>query len=376
MQGKRQLRNEPWRIGVLFSQKGCTADVERTQLCGTLLAIEEINADGGVNGREIVPIIYEPGEGTLSHVYLAKKLMTEDGVTSIFGCYTSASRRAVMPVMERFNGLLWYPTPYEGFEASPNVIYTGAAPNQTIVKLCSYLIEVYGPRFFLIGSDYIYPRQTNRFLREYLLSKGGVVVAEKYVDIHAPRRAFEPVARAIKDASVDVVFSTVVGQGTSHLYQVYAEAGIDPKRAPIASLTTTEAEIHAMGGDVGEAHITAACYFESVKTDSNASFVARFKKRFGEDVTLNVCAETAYFQIYLFAQALKQVNTLDVDVLRPYILGSSFDAPQGRISISSSGHADLWTRIGRANREGGFDLVIESQSPVPADPFFLRGPDD
>lgn len=376
MQGKRRSRNEPWRIGVLFSQIGCTSDVERTQLCGTLLAIEEINAAGGVNGCEIVPVMYEPGSATMSYVYLAKRLMVEDGVTSIFGCYTSASRKAIMPVVERFNGLLWYPTPYEGFEASPNIIYTGAAPNQTIIKLCSYMIRVYGPRFFLIGSDYVYPRQTNRFLREYLVSQGGVVTAEQYVDIQAPRRSFDPIAQAIKDEGVNVVFSTVVGQGTSHLYQAYADAGIDPKLVPIASLTTTEAEIHAMGCDVGEAHITAACYFESIQNQTNASFVSRFKRRFGEHVTPNVCAETAYFQVYLFAQALEKADSLDTDILRPYVLGSSFDAPQGRVSISASGHADLWTRVGRANRSGGFDLVVESQSPVLADPFFLCGPVD
>lgn len=374
MLGKRYSKHEPWRIGVLFSQTGCTSEVEQTQLHGTLLAIEEINAAGGVNGREIVPVVYEPGSATLSYVYLAQKLMFEDGVTSIFGCYSSASRKAIMPVVERFNGLLWYPTPYEGFEASPNIIYTGAAPNQTIIKLCSYLLQVYGPRFYLIGSDYVYPRQTNRFLREYLASRGGVVVAEKYVDIRAPRRSFTPIAQAIKQSGADVVFSTVVGQGTSHLYQAYAEVGLDPKHSPIASLTTTEAEIRAMGCDVGEAHITAACYFASVQSEANGSFISRFKKRYGEDVTPNVCAETAYFQIYLFAQALEKANTLDTDVLRPYVLGSSFEAPQGRISICPSGHADLWTRIGRANRSGGFDLVVEAQSPVLADPFFVCGP--
>jgi len=374
MQGRQRPGNEPWRIGVLFARNGCTSEVERTQLFGTLLAVEEINAAGGVNGREIVPIVYEPGSASMSYVYLARKLMVEDGVTSIFGCYTSASRKAIMPVVERFNGLLWYPTPYEGFEASPNVIYTGAAPNQTIVKLCSYLMRVYGPRFFLIGSDYVYPRQTNRFLREYLVSQGGSVAAEHYVDIHAPRRDFEPIVRAIRNSGADVIFSTVVGQGTSHLYQAYADAGLDPKRIPIASLTTTEAEINAMGCDVGEAHITAACYFESIRGSTNASFVSRFKKRYGEQAAPNVCAETAYFQIYLFAQALEKAGTLDTDVLRPYVLGSSIEAPQGRVSISETGHADLWTRIGRANRAGGFDLVLESQGPVLADPFFLCGP--
>ena len=376
MQGRSRSKNEPWRIGVLFSQNGWTSDVERTQLCGTLLALDEINSAGGINGREIVPIIYEPGSSTNSYVHLARKLMVEDGVTSIFGCYTSASRKAIMPVVERFNGLLWYPTPYEGFESSPNIIYTGAAPNQTIVKLCTYLLGTFGPRFFLIGSDYVYPRQTTHFLKEYLKSRGGEVVAEHYVDIHSARGSFKPIVQAIKDSGADVVFSTVVGEGTTHLYQAYAEAGLNPQSTPIASLTTTEAEIHAMGYDVGESHITGACYFESVRNEANGAFISRFKKRFGEYAAPNVCAETAYFQIYLFAQALKEADTLDTDILRPLVLGSSFNAPQGRVSISASGHADLVTRIGRANRLGGFEIVLETQDAVLADPFFLYGPVD
>lgn len=374
MRGRSCSKNEPWNIGVLFSQQGWTSDVERTQLCGTMLAIDEINSAGGVNGREIVPVVYEPGSATSSYVYLAKKLMIEDGVTSIFGCYTSASRKAVMPIVERFNGLLWYPTPYEGFEASPNMIYTGAAPNQTIIKLCTYLLETYGPRFYLIGSDYVYPRQTNYFLKEYLLSHGGEVVAEHYVDNHAPATSFKPIAHAIRDSGADVVFSTVVGEGTSHLYQAYGEAGLDPKCTPIASMTTTEAELGAMGYDVGEYHITGACYFESIRSEENAAFIARFKKRFGECSTPNVCAETAYFQIYLFAQALAKADSLDTDILRPFVLGSSMDSPQGKVAISPTGHADLVARIGRANRSGGFDIIAESQVPVLADPFFMCGP--
>ncbi|WP_020186313.1 transporter substrate-binding domain-containing protein [Methylopila sp. 73B] len=374
MKSRRHSRHEPWRIGVLFSQTNTTSEVERTQLCGTLLALDEINAAGGVNGREIVPVIYEPGSSSASYVYLAKRLILEEGVTSIFGCYTSASRKAILPMLERFNGLLWYPTPYEGFEESPNMIYTGAAPNQTITQLCSYLLHTYGTRFFLIGSDYVYPRRTNLFMKEYLQSHGGEVVGERYLDIQAPRLAYLPILRAAKEVGVDVIFSTVVGDGTSHLYQTYADLGLDPTRTPIASLTTTEAEIHAMGCEVAAAHITSACYFESLGNEANAAFVSRFKKRFGDHVTPNVCAETAYFQIFLFAQALAQADSMDTDELRPHVLGSCCEAPQGRVSISASGHADLLPRIGRANHAGGFDIMVDSDAPVAADPFFICGP--
>ena len=362
----------PWRVGVLFAQSGCTCDIEETQLRGTLLAIEEINGDGGVNGREIEPVIYDPGSSSIPYAYLAKKLLIEDGVTSIFGCYTSASRKVVMPVVERLNGLLWYSTTYEGFEYSPNVIYTGAAPNQNSLGLCRYLLQNHGPRVYLIGSDYIYPRRSNRLFRELVAAQGGTVVAERYVDIRAQREAFVPIMRDLREASADVIFSTVVGSGTSHLYRAYAEAGFDPKRVPIASLTTTEAELRAMGFAYGQSHITAASYFEGVETAANTAFVSRYKKRFGYDQSTNVCAETAYFQVHLFARALAQTNSMATDDLRPVILGSSFEAPQGHVRINAaSGHADLWTRIGRANGGGQFDLIWESAAPVPSDPFLI-----
>ena len=362
----------PWRVGVLFAQTGCTAEIERTQLGGTLLAIEEINANGGINGRELQPIIYDPGADNTLYAHLARKLLLEDGVTSIFGCYTSASRRSVMPVVERLNGLLWYPTTYEGFEVSPNVIYTGAAPNQNSLELCRYLAETYGNRFYLIGSDYIYPRRSNRLFRELVAAERGVVVAERYVDFRAGRRDFAPIMQDIKDAAVDVIFSTVVGDATTHLYQAYAEAGFDPRRMPIASLTTTEAELQAMGPVTGEAHITAASYFEGIQSEANRTFVEQYKRRFGGDRSTNACAETAYFQVCLFARALAKANSIATDDLRPLVLDSSFDAPQGRVHIDPvSGHANLWTRIGRANRAGQFDLIWESTGAIEPDPFLI-----
>ncbi|MBX5454907.1 MAG: transporter substrate-binding domain-containing protein [Acidobacteriia bacterium] len=372
MPGISYRRDDAWRVGVLFSRTGFMAVIEDTQLRGTLLAIEEINAAGGVNGREIVPIVYDPGSEPAVFGHLAKRLMVEDQVTTIFGCYTSSSRRAVIPVVERLNGLLWYPTLYEGFEYSPNVIYTGAAPNQNSVVLCRYLLENYGRRFFFVGSDYIYPRESNRIMGDLVRRQGGEVVGETYVSLRAQRRDFQPVIRQIRAASPDVIFSTVVGDGTIYFYQAYAEAGFNPKVMPIASLTTTEAEIRAMGFDVGEGHITAASYFQTIEGGQNTGFVSRYHKRFGDDEPTNACVEAAYFQVHVFAKALESTNSLDTDILRPMVLGTEFDAPQGRISINeASNHANLWTRIGRANRRGQFDIVFRSQDAVPADPYLI-----
>lgn len=372
MLGRSTRTSEPWRVGVIFSKTGFMAVIEETQLRGTLIAIDEINAAGGINGRELEPIVFDPGSESAAFGYCAKRLMIEHGVTTIFGCYTSSSRKAVLPVVERLNGLLWYPTLYEGFEFSQNIIYTGAAPNQNSVTLCRFLMENYGSRFYFVGSDYVYPRESNRIMRELLRNNGGEVVGESYLSLRAERRDFLPIVRDIRRQSPDVIFSTVVGDSTIHLYQSYAESGFDPKTTPIASLTTTEAEIRAMGFDVGEGHITAAPYFESIDNERNSSFVARYKRRYGEDSSTNMCVEAAYFQVHVFAKALEQTNSIETDVLRPMVLGSEFEAPQGHVAINAAcSHTDLWTRIGRVNRWGQFDILQQSLAPVGADPYLI-----
>lgn len=364
--------DEPWRIGVLFSNSGYMAVIERTQLMGTLLAIEEINAAGGVLGRPIQPVIRDPASDPAGFARGAKQMMMEDRIQSIFGCYTSSSRKAVLPIVERLNGLLWYPTLYEGFEFSSNVIYTGAAPNQNSLALCEFLLERYGRRVFFIGSDYIYPRESNRIMRELLIENGGEVVGERYLPLWAKRADFRPLMEEVREASPDAIFSTVVGDTTTFLYQSYADAGFDPGVMPIASLTTTEAEVRAMGADVGEGHITAAPYFTTVENPINNGFVARLQKRYGGDVDCNMCLEAAYFQVHIFARALATSASLDTEILRPAVMRTQVEAPQGSVGVNpASAHTDLWSRIGRINARGQFDILRQSLKAVRADPYLV-----
>ena len=370
MPANRNAGAEPWRVGVLFSRTGCMAIIEETQYRGTLVAIEEINARGGINGRPIEPVVYDPGSENARFREHAWRMMVEHDVSTIFGCYTSSSRKAVLPIIERLNGLLWYPTVYEGFEYSPNIIYTGAAPNQNSLELCDYLTAQGGRRFFFVGSDYVYPRESNRIMRDLIARRQGEVVGEHYVSLRASRHDFAPVIRAIRELQPDVIFSTVVGDATVWLYQAYADAGFDPETMPIASLTTTEAEVRAMGFDVASGHITAAPYFQCLSGAGNAAFVERYKRRYGDDEPTNMCVEAAYFQVHLFAAALEQANTTDTDVLRGTVLGSSFDAPQGRITIDPGcSHTNVWSRVGRARRDGQFEILRESVGAVAADPY-------
>ncbi len=212
--------------------------------------------------------------------------------------------------------------------------------------------------------------KSNRIMRELVKRRGGQVVGERYVGLRASRRDFVPIMNEIVQLSPDIIFSTVVGESTVHLYQTYADFGFDPRNMPIASLTTTEAEIRAMGADVAEGHITAASYFEGLPGAANSAFVKRYKCRFGDDQSTNMCVEAAYFQVHLFARALELANSLDPEILRPMVLGATFDAPQGTVSIDAGcSHANLWCRIGRANGSGQFDVMQESSSLVPPDPF-------
>jgi branched-chain amino acid transport system substrate-binding protein len=366
------LDSSPWKVGILFSKTGPLAVIEETQLRGTILAINEINESGGINGRPIETVYYDPASEASAFGRLAKRMMVEDGVSTIFGCYSSSSRKSVVPVVERLNGLLWYPTVYEGFEFSSNVIYTGAAPNQNCVELCHFLMSHFGKRFYFVGTDYIYPRVSNKIVRDFVNSNFGEVVGEKYVKLTAQHQDYAPIMHDIRKVKPDVIFSTVVGKSTADFYQSYCDFGFDTKTMPIASLTTTEAEIRAMGTDVGEGHITAAPYFEGLENQASLSFTKRYKQRYGCDEPTNTCVETAYFQVHMFAEALKRGNSLHTDVLRANVLGIDYEAPQGNVSINlSSGHADVWTRVGRANRSGLFDVLYSSKTAVMADPYLL-----
>ena len=259
-------------MGVLFSQTGVTSAVEQSQLNATLLAIEEINSGGGVLDRMIEPVIYDPASDPKQFRALAERLFQVDRIRLLFGCYMSSTRKAVLPVVESHRGLLFYPTLYEGFEYSRHCIYTGAAPNQNSLQLAKFLLSTYGNRFLLVGSNYIYPYESNRLMADFVVQGRGKVLDEIYVPLEADPRDFEKVISRIKKTSPDVIFSTVVGRGTSVFYEAYRNAGFDPAKMPIASLTTSEAEVAEMHREAAEGHITAAPFFETSVVACGAAF--------------------------------------------------------------------------------------------------------
>ncbi len=362
----------PIHVGVLFSQKGHMAVTENAQLRGTLVAIDEINSFGGVNGRSIVPMIEEPGSSPTAYKELARKLLVRDQVSVIFGCCSSASRKALLPLLERYGGILFYPSVYEGFEYCPNVIYTGATPSQTIVPLVEYLFQNYGRKMFLAGSDYIFAREINRITKEFLLESGGTVTGEEYISVGAGDAVFRAVAAKIKGTNPDVILCTVVGEDTAPFYEACHVIGVHPARSPIASLTASEGELEALSPGARAGHITAASYFHGLETPTNRNFVAIYQARYGTHSRPSIYAETAYFQVHLFAEAVAAAGNCDSDQLLGLLRGARITAPQGEIMVDpENNHVYLRPRIGRARDDGGFDIIWEATAAIKPDPYLL-----
>ena len=321
--------SDTWRVGVLFSRTGLTAVTETEHFLGTALAIQEINQAGGVLGREIEVVTYDPESDPETYRRLADRLLTDDGISVIFGCSSSAQRKAVLPAIERRNGLLWYPSLYEGFEYSPNVIYTGASPNQNSFPLAEYLVRNHGRRVLMAGSDYIYPRKSNRIMRDLVETYGGKIVDEVYVPMAASEQRLREIVVRAKELAPDVVFSTIVGRSAQMFYRLYREAGLDPASMPIASLTMAEGEVQVIGAALCEGHITAATHFGSLRGSSNRRFAENFHRAFGADKPISMWSAGAYAQVNLFALALERAGTLDTQRLVEAALGLSFEAPEG-----------------------------------------------
>ncbi len=366
-------QNEPVRVGILYSETGATSTIGHSQLQGALLAVEEINDAGGLLGRELVAVQYDPASTPSRYAELAEQLILRDQINVIFGCYMSSSRKAVIPVVEKWNKLLFYPTLYEGFEFSGNVIYTGAAPNQNSVQLADFMTSSFGARVYLIGSDYIYPYESNRIMRELVMQHpDSEILGEHYLPIDASEGDYRAIMEDIRVKQPDFIFSTVVGDSTASLYRAYADAGFNPRTMPIASLTTSEAEIAQMGPEAAQGHFMAAPYFQSIDSPANHSFLARLRRRFGDHCCPNLCWEAAYFQTHLFANAFRQAGSDNISELLPQLLGSEFEAPQGRVRVDPGNHHTwLYPRVGRANAQGEFTIVRQATRAVSPDPYLV-----
>lgn len=363
---------ETVKVGVLFSQSGCTSHLGHSQLRGTLQALAEINEAGGAGGRELVPVVRDACSDPATYARLAEELIATEGVNVLFAAYMSSSRKALIPVVEKWDKLLFYPTLYEGFEFSPNVIYTGAAPNQNSVQLAEFMTAQFGARVYMVGSDYIYPYESNRIMIDLVTQRpDGQILGEVYMPLVASERDFAPVIADLRAKQPDFVFSTLVGDSTAAFYRACAEAGLDARRTPIASLTTSEIELRQMGA-AAAGHFTSSPYFQSIDNPVNRRCIAQLKARFGADAVASAPWEAAYFQVHLFANALALAGSERRDQLVARLADAEFDAPQGRVKIDRlTQHTCLYPRIGCATADGDFTIVREATRRVHPDPYLV-----
>ncbi|MBA56848.1 MAG: urea ABC transporter substrate-binding protein [Pseudomonadales bacterium] len=359
-------------VGILHSVTGTMAISETGSVQAEKLAIEQINAMGGVLGRQI-KIIQEDGASDWpTFAEKSKKLLVNDKVAAVFGCWTSASRKAALPVFEQYNGMLYYPTFYEGLEQSPNVIYTGQEATQQILEGLDWASKTKGAKkFYLLGSDYIWPRTSNKIARKHIenVLKAKVVGEEYYPLGHTQ---FNSVINKIKLKKPDVVFISVVGGSNVAFYKQLKAAGIDmTKESPLfLTISVTEDEILGIGGENIEGIYASMKYFQSLPNDNNKAFVEAFKKKWGKDIVIGDVTQAAYLGPWLWKAAVEKAGSFDVDKVREASPGIELTtAPEGYVKVHKNHHLWSKTRIGVAMPDGQYKVVYESDDLIEPDPF-------
>lgn len=362
------------KIGLLFSITGSYGIIGRSMLNGAILACDQINADPSF-GVKLDTMQVDPG-GNLNAYSAGAEAMIAAGARHIVGCYTSSSRKEVIPIFEKRDALLWYPTHYEGFESCNNVIYTGAAPNHHMLPLVDYLVRHVGRRIFCVGSNYIWAWESNRVLREELALRRGSVVGERYLPVG--ETDVDCIIDAIFQASPDAVFNSLIGESAYAFFRRFRQAcnerGIDQKkRFPVASCNLSEPELTCIGSDAVDGHLSSSVYFASIDTPANQSFTARYRAAFPEEVAPSAEAEATYCATLLLAQSLKKAGTAMLADIKRCAANQTLQAPQGMITIDpDTFHAHLTPRIGLSRKDSQFDIVFDAGKPVAPDPYLIN----
>ena len=356
------------KVGLLHSLSGTMAISEVPVRDSELLAIKEINEAGGVLGKQIVAIEEDGASDPGTFAEKAEKLLTQDNVVTVFGCWTSASRKAVMPVFEKYYGLLWYPVQYEGMEASPNIMYMGASPNQQVVPAVDYCAKNFGKRMYLVGSDYIFPRTANRIIRAQLGNLEGECVGETYVPMGY--QDFAEVIEEIKAEKPDVVINSLNGDSNVYFFKQLAEAGFTADNMPIMSFSISEEEISTIGVDYLVGNLVAWNYYETTETKRNAKFVSDYKSEYGSDRVTGDPIEAGYIAVHMWAKACEKAGSFDVEAVRIAAKGLSFTAPEGTVTIDGENqHLYKQVRIGKINKEGLIDEIWATPGAIKPDPY-------
>jgi urea transport system substrate-binding protein len=382
--GRYALAADTIKVGVLHSLSGTMAISETVLKDVTLMAIDEINAKGGVLGKKLEPVVVDPASNWPLFAEKARQLLTQDKVAVVFGCWTSVSRKSVLPVFEELNGLLFYPVQYEGEELSKNVFYTGAAPNQQAIPAVEYLLSKEGggaKRFVLLGTDYVYPRTTNKILRAFLHSKGieDKDIDEKYTPFgHADYQTIVADIKKFSAGGKTAVVSTINGDSNVPFYKELGNAGLKATDVPVVAFSVGEEELRGVDTKPLVGHLAAWNYFMSLKNPTNDAWkkewaaYAKAKKLPNADKPLtNDPMEAAWIGIHMWKQAVEKAKTTDVDKVIAAMAGQTFKAPSGITSTMDpkNHHLHKSVFIGEVKADGQFNVVWKTKGPIKAQPW-------
>lgn len=374
------IRRRKIKVGLLWSLSGHLSVIEKPSRDVALFWIDEANRNGGVAGAEIEPIIIDTHSDLKAYRSGILKLMREDQVLATFGGYTSASRRAIMPLVTMHDGLFYYPTCYEGRECWQHIICTGPIANQHSFDLIPYMVRNHGQRAYFIGSNYVWAKESNRNASRWLADIGGELVSERYVPLGSG--VLDDILDDIKRQAPDWIFSTVVGDSDIYLRREYARAGFTPDRLPTASLTTSELEVRTLGPEYGEGHILCAPYFQSLPGETNKQFVENFlNSRFGQSGVTHYNMEETYLAFQYFRKAVERLvaeegfAALTPMNVRRYSGGLTLtgtESPEGEVQLDpATFNSWLKPKIGRFNRLGQIDLLWQREENMPPMPYLL-----
>ncbi|MCD9026274.1 urea ABC transporter substrate-binding protein [Cohnella silvisoli] len=356
------------KVGILHSLSGTMSISEVTVKNSELMAIKEINAKGGVLGKQIEAVVEDGASDWPTFAEKARKLLTEDKVATVFGGWTSSSRKAMLPVFEELNGLLWYPVQYEGLESSPNIFYTGATTNQQIIPSVDFLLEKGKKKVFLLGSDYVFPRTANKIIKAQLAAKGGETVAEEYTPLG--HTDYTTIIAKIKEAKPDVVYNTLNGDSNVAFFKQLKDAGITSADLMTISVSVAEEEVKGIGPEYLTGHLVAWDYYQTTDTPENKVFVENFKKEYGADSVTSDPMEAGYVAVYLWAAAAEKAGSFEVDKVKAAAKGIEFNAPEGKVTIDGDNqHIYKTVRIGEIKADGQIVELWNSGGPVKPDPY-------
>ncbi|WP_432033398.1 urea ABC transporter substrate-binding protein [Streptomyces antibioticus] len=368
---KIDVSGDKVRVGLLNSLSGTMAISEVTVRNSLLLAVDEINASGGVLGKKIEPVSEDGASDWPTFAEKAAKLIKEDQVAATFGCWTSASRKAVKPVFEKNRSLLFYPVQYEGLEESPYIFYTGATTNQQIVPALDYLKAEGLKKIYLVGSDYVFPRTANKEIKAYAKANGMTVLGEDYAPLGSTE--FSTIANKVKASKADAVFNTLNGDSNVAFFKEYKSAGLTAKSMPVVSVSIAEEEVKSIGPQYLAGQLTAWNYYQTTPGAANEKFVKAYKAKYGADKPTSDPMEAAYTSVYLWKAMVEKAKSFDPEKVKAASDGITFEAPEGKVTVDgASQHIHKTARIGKIGTDGLITEVWNSGEPVKPDPF-LKG---